>query len=269
MKYFLTFVFHHQSLKIFFCSNCSPLDTSPFHYQQPIQHNHTFDFRKPELELAVSSCQQTRTNSVSQIQVEMIFNCHKIKVLTHRIDEHLANIPSLKHGYWWSAKWASFYEIRDWTCDGKCQLGNFVSHASLYNTKGRHPEAYRVCMVWGIHGHIQWYMQHNFLFPKVACPSQCASWRHAAWHPRVCWICWQNFLTFQACNTLSHLSLGSRDLHELLPIWISVGAPALWRSVMQIDQVSQEPLQRHFTEPFFPLEVHIDAHEFCCCWKTY
>ena len=26
-----------------------------------------------------------------------------------------------------------------WTCDGKCQLGKFVSHASLYNTKGRHP----------------------------------------------------------------------------------------------------------------------------------
>ena len=26
-----------------------------------------------------------------------------------------------------------FYEIRDWTCDGKCQLGKFVSYASLYD----------------------------------------------------------------------------------------------------------------------------------------
>ena len=77
------------------------------------------------------------------------------------------------------------------------------------------------------------------------------------------------FWHFRPAIRYHTLSLGSRDLHELLPIWISVGAPALWRSVMQIDQVSQEPLQRHFTEPFFPLEVHIDAHEFSCCWKTY
>ena len=37
---------------------------------------------------------------------------------------------------------------------------------------------------------------------------------------------------------------------------ISAGGPRLWHSVMQIDQVSQEPRdcacsQRHFTEPFF------------------
>ena len=32
--------------------------------------------------------------------------------------------------------------------------------------------------VWCIHGHIQWFMPHNLLFPKVASPSQCASlWR--------------------------------------------------------------------------------------------
>ena len=44
---------------------------------------------------------------------------------------------------------------------------------------------------------------------------------------------------------------------------ISAGAPWLWRSVMQIDKVSQEPARlRMLTAPFhgtffFPLEVHI------------
>ena len=32
--------------------------------------------------------------------------------------------------------------------------------------------------VWYIHGHTQWFMHHNFLFPKVASPSQCL-WRRA------------------------------------------------------------------------------------------
>ena len=42
---------------------------------------------------------------------------------------------------------------------------------------------------------------------------------------------------------------------------ISAGAPRLWRSVMQIDQVSQEPVRQYmltvpFHGAFFPLEVH-------------
>ena len=46
------------------------------------------------------------------------------------------------------AKWPGFYKIRDWTCHGKCQLGKFVSHASLYNTKGRHPAGpHQVCVI--------------------------------------------------------------------------------------------------------------------------
>ena len=40
--------------------------------------------------------------------------------------KHLANIPSFKDGHWWSVKWRGFYKIRNWTCDGKCQLGKFV-----------------------------------------------------------------------------------------------------------------------------------------------
>ena len=61
--------------------------------------------------------------------------------------KHLANIPSFKHGHWWSAKWPGFYEICDWTCDGKCQLGKFVSHVSLCSTKGRRPAGpLRVCV---------------------------------------------------------------------------------------------------------------------------
>ena len=42
---------------------------------------------------------------------------------------------------------AIFNEIHDLTCDGKCQLGKFVSHASLYDTKGCQPEACRLCVV--------------------------------------------------------------------------------------------------------------------------
>ena len=56
--------------------------------------------------------------------------------------------------------------------------------------------------VWCIHGHIQWFMSHNLLFPKVASPSQCASlWRDVR-HARVRWLCWQIFRTFQTWNKL-------------------------------------------------------------------
>ena len=56
--------------------------------------------------------------------------------------------------------------------------------------------------VWCIHGHKQWFMPHNLLFPKVASPSQCASlWRDVR-HARVRWLCWQIFRTFQTWNRL-------------------------------------------------------------------
>ena len=54
--------------------------------------------------------------------------------------------------------------------------------------------------VWCIH----WFMQHNFLFPKVGSPSQCASLRRDMRHARVRWLCWHNIRTFQAWNTLWH-----------------------------------------------------------------
>ena len=56
--------------------------------------------------------------------------------------------------------------------------------------------------VWCIHGHIQWFMPHDLLFPKVASPSQCASlWRDVR-HARVRWLCCQIFRTFQTWNRL-------------------------------------------------------------------
>ena len=50
---------------------------------------------------------------------------------------------------------------------------------------------------------IRCFMQHNFLFPKVASPSQCASLRHDVGHC-TCSLALLPFFfrTFQACNTL-------------------------------------------------------------------
>ena len=59
-------------------------------------------------------------------------------------------------------------------------------------------------------------MQHNFLFPKVASPSQCASLWHNVQHARVRWLCWQIFRTFQTWNTLWRYAL-----HKTLPIYSS------------------------------------------------
>ena len=70
--------------------------------------------------------------------------------------------------------------------------------------------------VWCIHRHIR-FMQHNFLFPKVASPSMCASLWRDVWHARVRWLCWQIFRTFQAWNTLWHLPRRSQDLYKMLP----------------------------------------------------
>ena len=73
--------------------------------------------------------------------------------------------------------------------------------------------------VWCIHGHIQWFMPHNLLFPKVASPSQCASlWRDVR-HARVRWLCWQIFRTFQTWNGARQS--GSRNLYKMLPIYSS------------------------------------------------
>ena len=75
--------------------------------------------------------------------------------------------------------------------------------------------------VWCMHGHIQWFMQHNFLFPKVASPSQCASlWRDVR-HARVRWLCWQIFRTFPACNTLWHPASRVARFLPMLPIYLS------------------------------------------------
>ena len=110
IELFFNFCISPPITKTIFCSNCSSLYTSPCHNQQLIQHNHTFDFRKPELELAISRCQRTRTNSVSQIQVEMIFIATRSRSSLIGLMKHIANIPSFKHGHWWSEKWPGFYE---------------------------------------------------------------------------------------------------------------------------------------------------------------
>ena len=85
-------------------------------------------------------------------------------------------------------------------------------------------------------------MQHNFFFPKVASPSQCASlWRDVQ-HARVRWLCLQIFRTFQSCNML-----WSRNIHKMSPIYSSSiwhkafdpppRAPAtIWRNPQQQNQ---------------------------------
>ena len=75
--------------------------------------------------------------------------------------------------------------------------------------------------VWCIHGHIQWFMQHNLLFPKVASPSQCVSlWRDVR-HARVRWLCWQIFRKFQTWNRLWRSASRVANLYKMLPIYSS------------------------------------------------
>ena len=75
--------------------------------------------------------------------------------------------------------------------------------------------------VWCIHGHIQWFMQHNLLFPKIASPSQCASlWRNML-HARVRWLCWQIFGHFRPEIGYGALPRRSRNLYKMLPIYSS------------------------------------------------
>ena len=72
--------------------------------------------------------------------------------------------------------------------------------------------------VWCIHRHIQWFMQHNFIFPKVASPSQCASLWQDVWHAHVRWFV-DNI--FGHSTQYGTLRCGSRDLNELLLIYSS------------------------------------------------
>ena len=67
--------------------------------------------------------------------------------------------------------------------------------------------------VWCIHGHIQWFMQYNFLFQKVASPSQCASLWRDEWHARVRWLCWHIFRTFQASITIRPCLAVGREMY--------------------------------------------------------
>ena len=65
-------------------------------------------------------------------------------------------------------------------------------------------------------------MQHNFLFPKVASPSQCASLWRDMWHARIRWLCWQIFRTFfRPAIRSGALPRGSRIWCKLLPIYSS------------------------------------------------
>ena len=75
--------------------------------------------------------------------------------------------------------------------------------------------------VWCIHGHIQWFMQHNFLFPKVASPLQCASLRRDVRHARVRWLCWQIVWHFRPEIRYGALPRGSPNLYKMLPIYSS------------------------------------------------
>ena len=75
--------------------------------------------------------------------------------------------------------------------------------------------------VWCIHGHIQWFMPHHLLFPKVASPSQCANlWRDVR-HARVRWLCWQIFRTFQTWNRLWRETERVAKFIQMLPIYSS------------------------------------------------
>ena len=75
--------------------------------------------------------------------------------------------------------------------------------------------------VWCIHGHIQWFMQHNFLFSKVASPSQCANWWRDTRHARVRWLCCNFFGHFRPEIRYGALPRGSQNLYKMLPIYSS------------------------------------------------
>ena len=64
-------------------------------------------------------------------------------------------------------------------------------------------------------------MQHNFLFPKVASPWQCASlWRNAR-HARVRWLCWHFFGHFRPEIRYGALPRRLRNIYKMLPIYSS------------------------------------------------
>ena len=96
--------------------------------------------------------------------------------------------------------------------------------------------------VWCIHGHIHWFMQHNFLFPKVSNSSQCASlWRDVQ-HARVRWLCWQISRTFQTWNTLWRTaSRVAKFIQNVTNIFIfhltQSFRPAMWSGHLQSDEI--------------------------------
>ena len=67
--------------------------------------------------------------------------------------------------------------------------------------------------VWYIHGHIQWFMQHNFLFPKVASPSQCASFWRDVRHARVRRLCWHFFSDISDLKYVEALCLTGSEIY--------------------------------------------------------
>ena len=114
--------------------------------------------------------------------------------------------------------------------------------------------------VWCIHGHIQWFMQRNFLFLKVASPSQCTSlWRDVR-HARIRWLCWQIFVTFQACNMLWHpASWVARFLRNATNIFIF----HLTQSFRPATQGASYDLTKSLTPDSKITHQHAAAIQFC------
>ena len=69
---------------------------------------------------------------------------------------------------------------------------------------------------------IRCFMQHNFLFPKVASPSQCASLRHDVGHC-TCSLALLPFFSghFRHAIRYGSLSRRPRNLYKILPIYSS------------------------------------------------
>ena len=103
-----------------------------------------------------------------------------------------------------------------------------------------------------IHGHIQWFMQHNFLFPKVASPSQCASLWCDVRHARVRWLRWQIFRTFQTWNTLwRSASRVAKFIQNVTNIFIfhltQSLRPATPSGHLQSDEISDSKITHRYT----------------------
>ena len=124
--------------------------------------------------------------------------------------------------------------------------------------------------VWCMHGHILWFMQHNFLFPKVASPSQCASlWRDVR-HARVRWLCWQIFRTFQACNTLWRPALRvARFLPNVTNIFIFHLTQSFWPATQGTSyDLTKSPTAKSLTGMLQPFRSAPYRHSSPkCSWR--